>query len=25
MCVFTPALTGQETHDKDGSYSAAGD
>ncbi|MEM7599427.1 MAG: ectoine synthase [Pseudomonadota bacterium] len=23
ICVFTPALTGQETHDKDGSYSAA--
>jgi len=20
VCVFTPALTGQETHDKDGSY-----
>ncbi|MEO0773706.1 MAG: ectoine synthase [Pseudomonadota bacterium] len=25
ICVFTPALTGQETHDKDGSYNAAGD
>ncbi|MEO0370017.1 MAG: ectoine synthase [Pseudomonadota bacterium] len=25
ICVFTPALTGQETHDKDGSYSAADD
>lgn len=24
ICVFTPALTGQETHDKDGSYGAAG-
>lgn len=23
ICVFTPALTGQETHDKDGSYNAA--
>lgn len=22
VCIFTPALTGQETHDKDGSYSA---
>lgn len=25
ICVFTPALTGQEKHDKDGSYSAAED
>ncbi|WP_138934538.1 ectoine synthase [Roseovarius arcticus] len=24
LCVFTPALTGAETHDKDGSYSAPG-
>jgi len=23
ICVFTPALTGQEIHDRDGSYSAA--
>ena len=23
VCVFTPALTGRETHDKDGSYIAA--
>ena len=22
VCVFSPALTGRETHDKDGSYSA---
>ncbi|WP_120500614.1 ectoine synthase [Roseovarius sp. EL26] len=22
VCVFTPALTGQEVHDKDGSYAA---
>ena len=22
ICIFTPALTGHETHDKDGSYSA---
>lgn len=24
ICVFTPALTGQEKHDADGSYPAAG-
>ncbi|WP_103334673.1 ectoine synthase [Pseudotabrizicola formosa] len=24
ICVFTPALTGQEAHDADGSYPAAG-
>ncbi|WP_323037934.1 ectoine synthase [Pararhodobacter sp.] len=24
LCIFTPALTGQETHDKDGSYVAQG-
>ncbi|MEM6483060.1 MAG: ectoine synthase [Pseudomonadota bacterium] len=24
ICIFTPALTGQETHDKDGSYNAPG-
>ncbi len=24
VCIFTPALTGQETHDADGSYAAAG-
>lgn len=24
ICVFTPALTGQETHDASGSYPAAG-
>lgn len=24
VCIFTPALTGQETHDKDGSYNAVG-
>ena len=23
ICIFTPALTGHETHDKDGSYPAA--
>ncbi|UXX84409.1 ectoine synthase [Roseovarius pelagicus] len=23
LCVFTPALTGEETHDADGSYSAS--
>jgi len=23
VCIFTPALTGRETHDKDGNYSAA--
>ena len=23
VCLFTPALTGQEKHDKDGSYAAA--
>ena len=23
VCIFTPALTGQETHDEDGSYGAA--
>ena len=23
VCIFTPALTGNETHDKDGSYSAS--
>ncbi|MEM7075061.1 MAG: ectoine synthase [Pseudomonadota bacterium] len=22
ICIFTPALTGRETHDKDGSYAA---
>ncbi len=22
ICIFTPALTGQEKHDKDGSYAA---
>lgn len=22
LCIFTPALTGHETHDKDGSYAA---
>ena len=25
VCVFTPALTGQETHDPDGSYNPAAD
>jgi L-ectoine synthase len=25
VCVFTPALTGAETHDEDGSYSPPGD
>ncbi|HEX7197733.1 MAG TPA: ectoine synthase [Candidatus Limnocylindria bacterium] len=25
VCVFSPALTGQETHDADGSYLPAGD
>ena len=25
VCVFTPALTGRETHDKDGSYSPPGE
>ena len=24
ICIFTPALTGHETHDADGSYAAAG-
>lgn len=24
VCIFTPALTGQEIHDKDGSYAAPG-
>ena len=24
VCIFTPALTGQETHDKDGSYGLPG-
>lgn len=24
ICIFTPALTGEETHDKDGSYAAPG-
>ena len=24
VCVFTPALTGRETHDKDGSYNPPG-
>ena len=25
VCVFTPALTGRETHDEDGSYNASAD
>lgn len=25
VCIFTPALSGQETHDQDGSYSVATD
>ncbi len=24
ICIFTPALSGEETHDADGSYAAAG-
>jgi len=24
LCVFTPALAGSETHDKDGSYTLPG-
>ena len=24
ICIFTPALSGEETHDKDGSYAASG-
>ncbi|WP_317057898.1 ectoine synthase [Roseovarius rhodophyticola] len=23
ICIFTPALSGQETHDADGSYAAS--